>query len=62
MANWLELCRLRGEISRLEAANVQAEERLKELKENETVLEREVRKVGFIKSGEIEYRFEPPKH
>ncbi len=61
-ANWLELRRLRREIAQLEAANTKAEARLKELKGNDTALEREVRKVGFLKSGEIEYRFEPPKH
>ena len=61
-SNWLELRRLRREIAQLEAADARADERLRELKENETVLEREARKVGFIKSGEIEYRFEPPKH
>jgi len=59
--NWLELRSLSREIAVLEADNARTASRLKELHESDSSLEREARKVGFIKSGEIEYRFEPPK-
>jgi cell division protein FtsB len=60
--NWLELRSLSREMSGLAAENARTEARLKELRESDSSLEREARKVGFGKSGEIEYRFPPPKH
>ena len=59
--NWLELRSLSREIASLEAENARTALQLKELHESEALLEREARKIGFTKSGEIEYRFEPPK-
>jgi len=59
--NWLELRSLSHEISSLEAERTRTAVRLKELRESDSLLEREARKVGFSKSGEIEYRFTPPK-
>ncbi|MCX5794324.1 MAG: septum formation initiator family protein [Elusimicrobia bacterium] len=59
--NWLELRSLSREIASLEGENTRTALRLKELRENPSALEREARKVGFTKAGEIEYRFEPPK-
>jgi cell division protein FtsB len=59
--NWLELRSLSREISALEAENAKSAARLKELRESDVAVEREVRKVGFMKPGEIEYRFDPPK-
>ncbi|MDD5657433.1 MAG: septum formation initiator family protein [Elusimicrobia bacterium] len=61
ISNWLELRGLSREIATLEADNARAAARLKELRVSDAALEREVRKVGFVKSGELEYRFEPPK-
>lgn len=59
--NWLELRDLSREIASLEAENARSAARLKELRESGSALEGEARKVGFIKTGETEYRFEPPK-
>jgi len=61
VTNWLELRSLRREMAALEADNAKTSYRLKELRESESALEREARKIGFGKSGEIEYRFDPPK-
>jgi cell division protein FtsB len=59
--NWLELRSLSREIASLDADGARTSQRLKELRENDSSLEREARRVGFSKSGEIEYRFPPPK-
>jgi len=59
--NWLELRSLSREIASLEAENMRTALRLKEMRESDSSLEREARRVGFAKSGEMEYRFEPPK-
>jgi len=61
LSNWLELRSLSREIAALEAESSKTAARLKELRESDASLEREARRVGFAKSGEIEYRFEPPK-
>lgn len=59
--NWLELRRLRGEIASLEREEAQLAERLKLLRSGDFALERMARKeLGFVKPGEIEYRFPPP--
>ena len=61
VGNWLELRRLRGEIVSLEIEQAKLESRLASLKNGEAPLERIVRKeLGFVKPGEIEYRFAPP--
>lgn len=62
VANWLELRHLRREISGLERDQARLDERLKRMKSADGSLERMARKdLGFIKPGEIEYRFPPPK-
>ena len=61
IANWLELRALSREIQVLESENDQVVARLRQLRDSDAALEREARKMGFIKSGEIEYRFDPPK-
>lgn len=59
--NWIELRGLSREIAALEEENSRTAAQLKELRESDSALEREARRVGFIKPGETEYRFEPPK-
>lgn len=60
--NWLELRRLRGEITTLQREEAQLEHKQELLRTGDSSLERLARKeLGFIKSGEIEYRFPPPK-
>jgi cell division protein FtsB len=59
--NWLELRALSREIAALEEENARSAARLKEMRESGAALEGEARKVGFIRPGEIEYRFDPPK-
>ena len=60
--NWLELRRLRGEIATLRGAGRRdLDQRLKLLRSGHGQLERAARKeLGFIKKGEVEYRFPPP--
>ncbi|MBI5630096.1 MAG: septum formation initiator family protein [Elusimicrobia bacterium] len=59
--NWLELRRLRRELSALEAEQSQLEGRLKAMRAGDLSLERMARReLGFIKKDEIEYRFPPP--
>lgn len=59
--NWRELRELRREIAGLEAEEGHLSERLKLLRAGDSALERTARKeLGFIKKGEIEYRFPPP--
>lgn len=60
--NWLELRRLRGEITELKREEARQAERMKFVKSGDAALERLARReLGFIKKGEIEYRFPPPK-
>ncbi|MDD5630160.1 MAG: septum formation initiator family protein, partial [Elusimicrobia bacterium] len=47
--NWLELRSLSREIAGLETENARTAARLKELRESDSALEREARKVGFTK-------------
>lgn len=63
VANWRELRRLRGEIVRLEAEENDLDAKLKNLRAGGGgVVERVARKdLGYIKKGEIEYRFPPPE-
>ncbi len=61
VGNWLELRRLRAEITSLETEEARLNERLKALRGGDAVIERMARKeLGFIRKGELEYRFEPP--
>ncbi|MBI5623899.1 MAG: septum formation initiator family protein [Elusimicrobia bacterium] len=59
--NWLELRHLRAEIAALEREQARLSGRLKSSKNSDAALERMARReLGFVKPGEIEYRFPPP--
>ena len=59
--NWRELRRLQGDISNLERDERDLDERLKNLRAGDGGVERSARRdLGYIKKGEIEYRFPPP--
>ncbi len=59
--NWLELRRLHLEIAELKAKEEGEAGRLKALRSGGASFERLARKeLGFIREGEIEYRFAPP--
>jgi cell division protein FtsB len=61
VANWRELHRLNNEISDLERDQRDLDERLKGLRAGDAGVERSARRdLGYIKKGEIEYRFPPP--
>jgi cell division protein FtsB len=61
VSNWLELRRLRGELARLEREEKELDSQLKSLRSGEGPVERLARReLGYIKKGEIEYRFPPP--
>lgn len=60
--NWLELRRLRTELAELKREELRQAERMKFMKSGDAALERLARReLGFIKKGEIEYRFPPPR-
>ncbi|MEK7390026.1 MAG: septum formation initiator family protein [Elusimicrobiota bacterium] len=60
--NWLELRRLDSEIVALEREERLLESKLKTLRAGDGPIERLVRReLGYIKKGEIEYRFPPPE-
>lgn len=62
MTSWLELRSLKKEIASLEEEEKRLERRLAAMKGSETALERLARQeLGFVRKGEIEYRFTPPK-
>jgi cell division protein FtsB len=59
--NWMELRRLRREIVQLDRDEKELDVRLKALRSGDGVVERAARRdLGYIKKGEIEYRFPPP--
>ena len=59
--SWRELHRLHSEISDLERDERDLDERLKGLRAGDGGVERSARRdLGYIKKGEIEYRFPPP--
>lgn len=61
VGNWRELHRLRGEISDLERDERDLDASLKALRAGDSGVERAARRdLGYIKKGEIEYRFPPP--
>ena len=61
VTSWLELRSLRKEIVALEEEERRLEQRLKAMKGGDAALERLARQeLGFVKKGEIEYRFTPP--
>ncbi len=60
--NWLELRRLNAEIVSLEKEEKELDARLKALRSGDGPVERLARReLGYIKKGEIEYRFPPPE-
>jgi len=60
--NWAELRQLKREIAGLEVRRAQETERLKLIGSGDSAVERLARReLGYIKKGEIEYRFPPPK-
>jgi cell division protein FtsB len=62
VSNWLELRRLRGEIVALDRDEKDLDSRLKALRSGDGGVERAARRdLGYIKKGEIEYRFPPPE-
>jgi cell division protein FtsB len=60
VANWRELRRLHGEIADLERDEKDLDARLKALRAGDGVERAARRDLGYIKKGEIEYRFPPP--
>ncbi|MCR4296448.1 MAG: septum formation initiator family protein [Elusimicrobia bacterium] len=59
--NWLELRRLNKEIVALQRDEKELNEKLKALRAGDGPIERLARReLGYIKKGEIEYRFPPP--
>jgi cell division protein FtsB len=61
VSNWRELRRLRGEIAELDRDEKDLDARLKVLRAGDAGVERAARRdLGYIKKGEIEYRFPPP--
>lgn len=62
IANWMELRRLQGEIVQLDRDEKDLDARLKALRTGDGAVERAARRdLGYIKKGEIEYRFPPPE-
>jgi cell division protein FtsB len=60
--NWLELRRLDGEIVSLQREEKELDAKLKALRSGDGPVERLARReLGYIKKGEIEYRFPPPE-
>ena len=60
--NWLELRRLNAEIVALDQEEKELDSRLKSLRSGDGPVERLARReLGYIKKGEIEYRFPPPE-
>ncbi len=59
--NWFELRKLDKEISTLEREQLDLEGKLKAMRSGDGPVERLARReLGYIKKGEIEYRFPPP--
>ena len=62
VGNWMELRRLRREIAQLDRDEKDLDVRLKALRSGDGGVERAARRdLGYIKKGEIEYRFPPPE-
>lgn len=61
LSNWLELRALKREIGSLEGEQTDLSARLKDLRSGDWALERMARReLGYIKKGEVEYRFPAP--
>ncbi len=62
VSNWLELRRLRAEIVQLDRDEKDLDAKLKSMRSGDGAVERSARsELGYIKKGEIEYRFPPPE-
>ena len=62
VGNWMELRRLRREIVALDRDEKDLDAKLKALRAGDGGIERAARRdLGYIKKGEIEYRFPPPE-
>ena len=62
VSNWMELRRLHREIAQLERDEQDLDVRLKAMRSGDGAVERAARRdLGYIKKGEIEYRFPPPE-
>ena len=62
VANWRELRRLDRELVQLGRDEKDLDAKLKALRAGDGGVERVARRdLGYIKKGEIEYRFDPPK-
>jgi cell division protein FtsB len=62
VSNWLELRRLKGEIVTLERDEKDLDIKLKAIRSGDAGVEGVARRdLGYIKKGEIEYRFPPPE-
>lgn len=61
VSNWMELRRLKAEIVQLDHDQKDLEAKLAALRSGDGGVERVARRdLGYIKKGEIEYRFPPP--
>ncbi len=61
VSNWMELRRLNREIVSLDRDEKELDARLKALRSGDGGVEQAARRdLGYIKKGEIEYRFPPP--
>jgi cell division protein FtsB len=62
VSNWLELRRLKAEIAALDRDEKDLDAKLKALRAGDGGVERVARRdLGYIKKGEIEYRFPAPE-
>ncbi|MFI5349812.1 MAG: septum formation initiator family protein [Elusimicrobiota bacterium] len=62
VSNWMELRRLKSEIVALDHDEKDLDVKLKALRSGDGGVERAARRdLGYIKKGEIEYRFPPPE-
>jgi cell division protein FtsB len=62
VSNWMELRRLKSEIVALDHDEKDLDVKLKALRAGDGGVERAARRdLGYIKKGEIEYRFPPPE-
>jgi cell division protein FtsB len=62
VSNWRELHRLRGQIDDLNRQEKDLDAKLAALRAGDGPVERAARRdLGYIKKGEIEYRFPPPE-
>ncbi|MBI4345900.1 MAG: septum formation initiator family protein [Elusimicrobia bacterium] len=62
VSRWRELRRLRAELAELKAQEAKLQVRIQASRRAGPELERAARKeLGYLKPGEVEYRFPPPK-